>query len=93
MEKNFQSVNEALNQAVASIKNAISLSMDDINKDHRNEQKYIDLWTENVKKVIQYFTLESERTGNQHLVRNIRKSVLKNIKLFNILPVSKFRSD
>jgi len=88
MEDN-KSVKEALENATEEIKKAIQLSLEDIKGDSKKEQEYIDLWAKYVTTIGGYFTSEADRTGNQQIIKNIKKSVMKNTNILNILPIPK----
>lgn len=93
MASNFQPVNEALNEASGYIQKAIELSMDDIHGDPWIEKKYIDLWFQYAVNVSENFVTEAKKTENQHIVRIIKRTIIKNNRLLNIFLFPKFLSD
>lgn len=84
------SINDTLDNASELIKKAIRLSLEDIRGDRRKEQEYIDLWVKYGMKISGFINSEAERTGNQRIIGNIKKSLLKSTKLFGLLPIPKF---
>jgi hypothetical protein len=89
MLENTQYLNETLETADELIKKAIRMSLEDIKGDRKREQEYIELWVKYGTGIGGFFASEAERTGNRQIVGHIKKSILKNTKLFSILPIPK----
>jgi 2-succinyl-5-enolpyruvyl-6-hydroxy-3-cyclohexene-1-carboxylate synthase len=70
---------DALEQADAALREAITRFFEEIQRTQDNEREYIDLWAAYGKKVAGFFQAEAERTGNGQLARYIKKNLTKSM--------------